>query len=332
MSLLLVNEVANTARAIIDGLSARGFDVSFFQPVTNANTKARWRLMLGRLSLPISLALRARGHELVYFNYATLAYFAMFVRRPLVVHCHGTDLRENLQNGYRAMTLRALKQARFLLYSTPDLLDYIPEALRAKSHFLPNPVDVQRFSPQPKLTGQGLKIFFISKLDRTKGVEHFLRVAEALASDERVAQLTLFSHGNAVPHSLPKHDKIHYLGRIDYDEMCATMREHDIAVGQMQLGAIGMSELEAMACGMPVVANFKYGHRYETPPPILHAESSEAALIQIKRILDEPAMLTRFSSESRDWVAANHSKDAVCELLIALLGQYLVKEGNSKNA
>lgn len=310
-----VNDVAFTSEPIQEILVECGAEVDFYQPATARFIDNKLLLGLHRLLLPLLLWWKARNYDLVYFHYATLAASCRWISCPLVLHCHGSDLRENLKNKHRTKTLKALQQAALIFYSTPDLRQYVPQEYFNKSYFLPNAVDIDMFTPADKYHQErAFTLFFISKLDRTKGLDVLLPLLEYVGSIGLVDQVYAFAHGNSSEVPLPSSDKIQYFSRVPRAQVQTMMQRSVIAIGQMELGAIGMSELEAMATGLPVIANFKYSHIYDTPPPLLQAQSYEEACAQLARLFDERER-RQLGSDSREWVIKTHSLPAVSRAL-----------------
>lgn len=322
--MLFVNEVARVTSSMFNYFKLTNHKVSFYQPATNAQYSNKLVLTFLRLLLPISLLIKGRKEQSFYIHYATFAGYLLRTRKQLVVHCHGTDIRENLSNKYRNLTLSALHRANLIFYSTPDLAEYVPKELKSKSYFIPNPVDVDLFKPAKK-QHEGINIFVLSKLDKTKGADKFLPLVEQLAKEKKVSRIFVMKHGNALPNKLPCHEKIQYLDRLTKSEMISLMQQQDIAIGQMQLGAIGMTELEALSCGIPTIAFFKYNEIYEQSCPILNAESTAEAFSQAKLLIDDINLREQAARESRDWICKNHALEVVGAKVESIFEKYEIK-------
>jgi glycosyltransferase involved in cell wall biosynthesis len=94
--------------------------------------------------------LRRTRHDLVHAHFCRSAVYAAYLSgKPYIAHCHGTDIRLDLN----WLKKRCLKKARKVLVSTPDMLEILPYAT-----WLPNPVDMKRFRPLKKHDGN--KVFY----------------------------------------------------------------------------------------------------------------------------------------------------------------------------
>jgi len=327
--MLIINNVANVSTKIYQKLQMVGKKVTFYQPVTNAIISSRLILLVNRLFLPLIILLKSRGHQSIYVHYAYFASLVLFTKKDVIVHCHGTDVRENLRNKYRSVTLRALKRAKLIFYATPDLKQCLPDEFLHKAVFVPNPVDTQQFFPKigeclNKNKNQ-VSVFFISKFDKTKGADKFLPLVEYLYEQPKVTKITLFKHGNALPEQLPKHPKLVWLDKVPYEDMPDIMREHDIAVGQMALGAIGMSELEALACGLPTIAHFEYDAEYPEPSPLLCAKTTTQAKKHLDNLIENHALREQTAEKSYKWIENFHELGNICAFLAELFAKRDIK-------
>lgn len=245
----------------------------------------------------------------VYINYGLFAFLPRILGTPYVVHCHGCDVRANLSNNWRGLTLFGLRGARWLFYSTPDLADCMPEDCKARSSFLPNPISDAIFTRTAEVATarDGAHVFFISKQDNTKGSEHFAAIARDFLDDPRIARVSMFSHGTAQSKCIIQHPKVRYLPPLSYEEMISAIDDCDIAIGQLCLGVMGMTELEVMARGKPLIMPFHYDHAYASPPPLVNVKDPSGVADAVRQLLDDPVLTASRGQACREWVARFHA-------------------------
>ncbi|MBB6121893.1 glycosyltransferase [Nocardiopsis algeriensis] len=137
---------------------------------------------------------------------------------------------------------------------------------------VPCGVDTERFSPDGPAAGRGSRprILSLGRLVRRKGVE---TVIEALAE---VPGAELVVAGGARPgrlwtepeavrlrmlaERLGVDDRVRFLGCVDRSDVPALLRSVDVAVNVPWYEPFGISTIEAMASGTPVVASRVGGH------------------------------------------------------------------------
>ena len=95
------------------------------------------------------------------------------------------------------------------------------------------------------------------------------------------------------------------------EKLAGLMARHRVIVGQVYQGAVGMVELESLACGRPVVSWFTYEDAYAEPPPFVDAHTGPEIAAAIRRMIAAPAEAARIGEASRDWVVANHNADTI---------------------
>lgn len=139
-----------------------------------------------------------------------------------------------------------------------------PRAVRV----IPCGVDLRRFSPEgPREArdGQRFRLLTISRLVPRKGVQTVieslagLRCVELvvagggdradLAHDPEVARLRAVAAAHGVA------ERVHFRGRVERDHLPALIRSADAVVCVPWYEPFGIVPLEAMACGVPVVAS-----------------------------------------------------------------------------
>ncbi len=119
-----------------------------------------------------------------------------------------------------------------------------------------NFVDLKRFSPREHLSFKGQKIAFAGRIERRKGWREFIRAALFLKDKEGLS-FYLAGTGTEVrklERGIRKHKdaNLNYLGY--QADMKAFYGEMDLLVIPSHFEPMGMVAVEAMACGIPVLA------------------------------------------------------------------------------
>jgi glycosyltransferase involved in cell wall biosynthesis len=238
---------------------------------------------------------------------------------PFVLHFHGGDLIEDDRRAYWHMLhVYAARRAARCLVSTPDLLQYA-ERLPVSLEFLPNPVDLNVESG-----GGGGGIVFSSKLDSRKGSEIFLPAAIELR--KRGYEVTVLGFGSSAYKDgvLVLIDELNQIGakiirqRLSSNEFNDILGKADVVVGQFAVGALGVTELDALARGRPIVTRFDFPAAYGAPPPVSWAQDSAGIVEKVESLLGGAALRERQGLEGREWVRREHSRSRIVDRLLTI--------------
>jgi glycosyltransferase involved in cell wall biosynthesis len=177
----------------------------------------------------------------------------------------------------------------------------------------PYGVDTQRFSPSPRpCSGRQLRFVFLGALSARKGLPLLLRAWRSLSTEG--AELWLVgpvSEANA--RLLKPMPGLKVIGKIPHEELPALLRQCDVLVFPSYFEGFGLVILEALACGLPVIATeataapdlIKHGvEGYIVPTGDL-----EALRDALQRFIFSPSDLERMSCAAR-LCAERYSWDA----------------------
>jgi glycosyltransferase involved in cell wall biosynthesis len=83
-----------------------------------------------------------------------------------------------------------------------------------------------------------------------------------------------------------------------------------------------MVELEAMACGRPVIVHFTYDGAYSEPPPFVRAHSGPEIAAAVERLIADLPERERLGAAGREWVVRNHNAAQMAERVEQLAMRY----------
>lgn len=309
---LHINDVASVGPILCESLISVGTPAKFYE-FSEANPGSKMRSILWRFKRAWKILNEADTNAILHIHYFPNILFFFFTSRKIVLHAHGSDVRISSWNmPRRIFNYIACWRADHILYSTPDLRDFFKKFI-AKTSFLPNPVFIPK-SPAEKIdSSRAKKIFLFSTLTYIKGADLSLAALARFKRNHPDCQITIFNFGECFYESLENDFSL--ISRKRREDLPAILNAHGIILGQFKLEAIGMSELEAMAEGRPVIANFKYNCVYERPSPILLAASSSEIEQKLESIYGDSDQLNNLGEESRAWVKEYHEAANVAKRL-----------------
>lgn len=222
----------------------------------------------------------ARYHKIDLFHvhyalpHASVAYLAKQILHtyginiPVVVTLHGTDITVvGRDSSFEPVVSFAINQSDGVTAVSEFLKDATYQSFHVSRDIevIPNFVDTQRFRRHQKdhfrkmLTGNGEKILIhTSNFRKVKRVEDviqiFAKVAEKLPSKLiMVGDGPLRKSAEDLVRELQLKDKVYFLGGQDAVEEIYSVG--DLFLLPSESESFGLAALEAMACGVPVIAS-----------------------------------------------------------------------------
>jgi glycosyltransferase involved in cell wall biosynthesis len=207
----------------------------------------------------------------LYPDAVAASWLARHWRRPLLMKAHGSDVSIQCQSLMRrSQVVAASRRAASLLTVSRDLAVQLTAmgVSEQKLHVLYNGIDTERFFPGDKavarvqlgLGEQERVLLYVGNLKASKGV---LDLVEALRRMEPLQwhQCVIIGEGSD-RRSLQKHiaaagfeNKVVLAGRRPHDEVRQWMIAADLLILPSHAEGVPNVVLEAMACGLPVVAS-----------------------------------------------------------------------------
>lgn len=322
-----INDIAHVASVLAEAQRRAGMDAVVYDPPKFGGKfpyPFKVLTVLFRIGplLRLIWTLRRGAFDVVHVHYATHGLLGVLVGVPFIVHCHGTDVRYVRRGTAKGRYLAwVMRRASAVLCSTPDLTTWV-EPLRADAQFIPNPIDVEQFRPGQAPADRD--VFLGVRLDPIKGAETAIAALALLLDRRPGTTATVVDDGPLAAEAAQRlGQRVEMAPRRDHDEMPALLVRHRLAIGQFLVGAIGQFELEAMACGVPVVADFQYPGAYASPPPLLYARSASAAEELLEETLGDAAALETLAIRSRAWVTTHHRPEAAASRILQVYKQAL---------
>jgi len=209
-------------------------------------------------------------------------------------------------------------------------LETIKRHFDADYRIIPNGVDVERFSPEGKLSSKikrdnSIKLLFVGRLEPRKGLKYLLSAMNILVEKYDV-KLYIAGDGPLKPVYRQyirenTHDRIFFLGYVHKDELPALYRSCDIFVSPATGGeSFGIVLLEAMATQKPVVATRIDGYMevIEEEKDGLLAEPKDPASLarKISILIENEDYRNLLASRGREKVLAKYTWQEVAKQVL----------------
>lgn len=209
------------------------------------------------------------------------------------------------QPAARALYGEVLERADAFLCVSSRLRDQIAEEFPAyadKLSVVPNMIDFGRFTPGAARSSELLSWLYVGRLVKPKGVDELLEAFALVAKKEPRATLTMVGHGareedlEARAAELGLADRVSILPPVSPEDVNALMHRHDLLVHASKGETFGMTVVEAVASGLPVLATRSGGPQES----LAGIESKAGALMDIS---EDPKVIADAYWQLRDDVA-----------------------------
>jgi hypothetical protein len=151
------------------------------------------------------------------------------------------------------------------------------------------------------------------RLDPVKGVEKVFPAAERLSS---IVEVTALAWGPLTDEYRSRYGKfVHFIEPVAHDKIGHLLEQFDLVVGQMEQGVLGLSEIESMAAGKPLISGIDRSMYPVDKPPVVFADSPELLIEQLQVLQGDARRLANLAYEGREWVRRNHGYEHHLQLL-----------------
>jgi len=253
---------------------------------------------------------------------ALAAFVGRVLGIPSVTYVQGLDLYESSPWARRTYIRWALRYSGAVAAVTEDL------AARARS-LVPRPVSViphgLRLRPTHGLSQEAARrsldllpdepvVLYAGRLLRIKGVHHLLGAFLRVLARFPLARLLIVGDGEegqdlqTSARRLGLGPRVAFLGSLPHEDVIRCMRAADVFVLPSLVESFGIVLLEAMSCGLPVVASRVMGIPYLVEDGLngflVPPTDEEALADRITALLSDPDLRARMGEQNRSKAAA----------------------------
>jgi glycosyltransferase involved in cell wall biosynthesis len=309
---------------------------------------------VSRLATPFSVAaapvcpalagrIRQSRAALVHLHFpnptAVLAYLLSGHPGPLVVTYHSDVVRQKfLGRAFLPILHRCLARARAVIATSPDYVESSPvlRRFRERCRVIPLGVETERFRRVGDEEVRRVRERFgerivlgVGRLIYYKGFTHLVRAMRRVEG-----RLLLVGHGplraalEREARELGVAERVHFLGEVA--DAVPYFRAADVfalpSVARSE--AFGIVQLEAMACGVPVVnTRLDSGVPFVSPDGVtgltVPPGDDEALADALNQLLDDPPLRARLGEQGRQRVRERFTADVMAEQTMKLYGELI---------
>ena len=242
---------------------------------------------------------------------------------------------------------RIIREADFLLVTTPAAERHMVElgATREQCVLFPGGIEVPRHLSTEELNefrqNHGIRleeklVTFLGTIEERKNVGAILRVAKML---RRVPDLRFViagrmegAYGRRISSDAQGDPNVSMLGEVDDDEKAALIRSSQLNLTMSKLEALGLTQLEFMSAGVPVVTSgvggqswvVKNGH---TGIVLKGPHDLKGAANAITKLLEDPEYRARLGRDAERFASRLTMKALVRRLVMKVRKQLAVEDG-----
>jgi glycosyltransferase involved in cell wall biosynthesis len=282
---------------------------------------------------------------------ALVSDWASLQRGPLIVWFHSEVIRPRWKYRllYRPFLRRALRRASRIVVSSPNLAEHAEELqdFRDKCVVIPFGIDAERLQRTAAIDGRVAEIarrfpqprvLFLGRLVGYKGVDVLLRaMREVQATALIVGDGPLRASLAAQATQAGLGSRVQFLGHLSEQDVVAHLHACDLFVlpSVTRAETFGMVQLEAMACGKPVVStNLPTGvpwvNRDRETGLIVEPGDARALAAALNVLIAHPALRERMGQCAQRRVAAQFTVERMALESAALYRQVLTEDGRRK--
>ncbi len=209
---------------------------------------------------------------------------------------------------------------------------------------IPPGVDVRRFRPEPSVPAPEIGvpedyIFALSRIDSNKGLDYLIRAFDRVRRTS--ATRLLIGGGSQAPKtheaevranlarlvdSLGLEEKVTFTGYIPDEHLDTYYRRARVFVLPSKYEPFGMTVLEAMACGTPVVATGHGGLRHvltnRRDSLLVDPSDSEELASAILEVLDDKSLASELRAAGLELVKTKYSWQSIAQETLSFYEEY----------
>lgn len=260
-------------------------------------------------------------YHVIYVHFPThslppILFFPFLKNKNIVLNFHGSDimLESKLNTLFIKYFVLIKSYVKFVVVSSKILEDEILKRIQFNNIFVSPSGGIPDFfyddlDSSKIVKSKNVRFLYISSLIESKGIYTLLDSAKQLYLKNGIElDLTIFGSGNTdlLKTKIQELNNTKYLGVADNENLPYIFKDFDVFVFPTKRESLGLIGLEALACGIPVIAsdipsiNSYIKHNFNGL--LFELESSLDLMKNIEFILNNPNEYKKLQSNTRNSV------------------------------
>ncbi len=336
---LVCGDGTNSVHDVVNGIE-----------VVRAGTVATYFSVPLAPRFPFLMRSMAHNADILHFHLpyplADVSYLLVRPRKRIVVWWHSEIVRpKQLSKLYKPFLAMFLKKADRIIVAAPQLVSGSPflSRFREKCTVIPIGINARHFDTTPEVEKKAEQIrqkfgptivLFIGRLIYYKGVEYLIEAMEKLRDPD--AKLLIIGEGRlksglqtfAAERGIA--DRVVFLGEVSNEEVVAYCHACRMLVlpSVASTEAFGIVQLEAMACGRPVISTdlptgVTYVNLHGKTGLIVRPKDSDAIAEAISMLLCDSALADKYGETGRQRVAREFTVEGMLRDVLSVYREVL---------
>lgn len=256
---VMIHDGAFDGRNIVAELKKENFPI-----IHITRTRKFWDKTFN-IGLKIIRAKAALYHANVALQDAFMTLFTkkLIGKKPVIVHCHGSDLRTDLKKWqYRGLVRFNVKNADQIFVADLDTMEKAKE-LNPTATWIPIPINLDIYYPKDnQLQNDGILKFFYPNLitENIRGSLTFIKAFNIFSKQNENVLLDIVKTGADLKFAMLLCKKagtlnktVKFIPLIPYEKIVDAYRNHDVTIGVFKSGIISTVGLESWAVKKPIL-------------------------------------------------------------------------------
>jgi L-malate glycosyltransferase len=242
--------------------------------------------------------------------------------QPFVLSIWGSDVLINPHKSrfHRALIGWMLRRANKLQSTSMNMVHVVAGLYGIKNvSIIPFGIDTKKYEPYTRTKANKFRIVFIKSLRDVYGLDLLLEAIAKLVNLEAMVDVECLIYGDGDARSsleqlsrkLRVDNIVNFMGKAPHGEIPQILSNADLAVYPSRSESFGVSALEAMACGCPVILSDAPGHLEITQgrlvAKIVTRNSAEALASAISEVIRNPQQLAETATRARRHVEERYN-------------------------